>query len=91
LPVRVFNVTGTVCWDPRLRESSGCNGPAENGVVPGAEAEGAAGFISPKAQAGSLVTRSLNGRVWFSVNDRTGEGFNDNEGFFEFDVSVGRE
>jgi len=91
LPVRVFNVTGTVCWDPRLRESSGCNGPAGNGVVPGAEAEGAAGFISPKAQAGSLVTRSLNGRVWFSVNDRTGEGFNDNEGFFEFDVSVGRE
>ena len=90
-PVRVHNVTGAICWDPRLRDSGGCNGPAGNGTIPGEEAEGAAGFVAPKSPTGSLVVRSLNGRVWFSINDRAGDGFKDNEGFFEFDVSVGQQ
>jgi hypothetical protein len=89
-PVRVFNVTGTVCWDPRLRSASGCNGPAGNGIVPGADAEGGAGFVASQEPAGSLLTRTLNGRTWFTVNDRIGEGFKDNEGYFEFDVAIGR-
>ena len=87
--VRIYNMTGTVCWDPQLRDTSGCNGHRGNGTVPGKEAEGAAGFIAPHIAAGALVARSLNGRTWFSVNDRTGDPFKDNEGFFEFDVAVG--
>jgi hypothetical protein len=85
---RVFNVTGKVCWDPRLREGAGCNGPPGNGIVPGIDAEGGADFVAPKMPAGSLVVRTLNGKLWFTVNDRTGPGFKDNEGFFEFDVAL---
>jgi hypothetical protein len=89
-PVRVFNVTGTVCWDPRLRHVSGCNGPAGNGIVPGSDAEGGADFVAPQKPAGSLVARTLNHRTWFTVNDRTGDSFQDNAGYFEFDVAVGQ-
>jgi hypothetical protein len=85
---RVYNVTGAVCWDPRLRDSGGCNGPAGNGIIPGEEAEGATGFVAPKSPTGSLIARSLNGHTWFTINDRTGDGFKDNEGYFEFDVTV---
>ena len=87
-PVRVFDVSGTVCWDPRLRSASGCNGPAGNGIVPGMDAEGGAEFVASQRPAGSLLVRTLNGRTWFTVNDRMGEGFKDNEGYFEFDVAV---
>jgi hypothetical protein len=89
LPVRVFNATGKVCWDTRFRDGTGCNGPAGNGIVPGQEGQAANGFLSAKSAAGALIVRSLNGRVWFSVNGRTGEGFRDNEGFFELDVRIG--
>lgn len=85
--VRVFNVTGTVCWSPRLRESGGCNGPAGNGRIPG-ESD-TSGFVNARAAVGSLVVRTLNGTVWFSVNDRSG-AFGDNEGYFEFDVTLSR-
>jgi len=83
-------VVGTVCWDPRLRGASGCNGPAGNGIVPGRDPEGGSDFVSPQKPAGSLVVRSLNGRLWFTVNDRIGAGFKNNEGFFEFDVLLGQ-
>jgi hypothetical protein len=86
----VSNVTGIVCWDPRLGETLGCNGPAGNGIVPGTEAEGDAGFVSPRKPAGSLVGRTLNGRVWFSINDRMGDAFKDNEGYFEFDLTLNK-
>jgi hypothetical protein len=46
--------------------------------------------IAPQKPAGALVVRTLNRRIWFSVNDRTGSGFKDNEGFFEFDVTIER-
>jgi hypothetical protein len=89
-PARVFNVTGTVCWDPRLRGPSGCNGPEGNGIAPGLDPEGGSEFVAPQKPAGSLVVRSLNGKLWFTVNDRMGAGFKNNEGFFEFDVSLGQ-
>ena len=62
---------------------------ARKRVIPGTDPEGGANFIAPQKPAGSLVVRTLNGRIWFSVNDRTGDGFKDNEGFFEFDVTLG--
>jgi hypothetical protein len=89
-PARVFNVAGTVCWDPRLGGAAGCSGPAGNGIVPGLNAEGGSEFVAPQKPAGSLVVRSLNGKLWFTVNDRMGAGFKNNEGFFEFDVSLGQ-
>jgi hypothetical protein len=88
-PVRAVNVKGIVCWDPRIREGLGCNGPEGNGMIPGNEVEGEKGFVAPHAAAGSLVGKSLNGRAYFTVNDRAGTGFKDNEGYFEFDVIVG--
>lgn len=45
--------------------------------------KGARTSVDPQKHAGSLLARQLNGRVWFTINDRTGEGFNDNQGFFE--------
>jgi hypothetical protein len=66
-----------------------CNGPAGNGIVPGAEGQASNGFLSAKSAAGALIVKTLNGKLWFSVNGRTGEGFKDNEGFFEFDVKIG--
>jgi hypothetical protein len=87
-PVRVYNVKGVVCWDPRLRNSTGCNGPAGNGVIPGPDPEGGPGFVAPQKAAGALVVRNLNGSTYFTVNDRTGADFKDNEGYFEFDVTV---
>ena len=68
-PARVWNVKGIVCWEPQLRKTSGCNGPPGNGVIPGTDPEGGENFIAPQQPAGSLVVRTLNGRIWFSVND----------------------
>jgi hypothetical protein len=86
---QVTNVTGVVCWEPLLHSAAGCNGPAGNGVVPGKDVEGGTDFVAPQKPVGSLVARQLNGRVWFTINDRMGGGFKDNQGFFEFDVRIG--
>jgi Legume lectin domain len=37
---------------------------------------------------GSLLSKTENGRTWFSVNGRKGRGFASNQGFFEFDVRL---
>jgi hypothetical protein len=87
-PVKVTNVTGIVCWEPSLHSAVGCNGPEGNGIIPGKDVEGGADFVAPQRPVGSLLARQLNRRVWFTINDRTGEGFKDNQGFFEFDVRV---
>jgi hypothetical protein len=87
-PVHVYNIKGTVCWDPRLRNSGGCNGHAGNGIIPGPDPEGGPGFVAPQHPAGALIGRNLNGSTYFTVNDRPGDSFKDNEGFFEFDVTV---
>ncbi|HXS92964.1 MAG TPA: hypothetical protein VN736_00075 [Candidatus Limnocylindrales bacterium] len=58
-------------------------------MAPGNDVEGGAEFVDPRKPAGSLVLRVLNGSIWFSVNDRSGRWFQDNEGFFEFDFQVG--
>lgn len=88
--VKVTNVTGIVCWEPLLRSGVGCNGPEGNGIVPGKDVEGGAEFVAPQKPVGSLLARQLNGSVWFTINDRMGEGFKDNQGFFEFDVTLGK-
>ncbi len=81
--VTVTDATGMICWDLAARGSEGCNGPQGNGTN-----AGNADFVSPDQMAGALVHRALNGKTWFSVNDRKGNGFADNEGYFEFDVEV---
>jgi hypothetical protein len=51
---------------------------------------GAGGCNGPAGNAsgtGRLISRTSDGRTWFSVDDRTGN-FRDNEGYFEFDVRV---
>jgi hypothetical protein len=87
-PVHVYNIKGYVCWDPRLRASTGCNGAAGNGVIPGPDPEGGAAFVDPQKPAGAFLVRNFGGRTEFTVNDRTGADFKDNEGYFEFDVTV---
>jgi Legume lectin domain len=78
--VLVKDARGTVCWDLEARGADGCNGPDGNGQAAGA------GFVAPDARAGALVVKTRDGRSYFSVNDRTGRGFADNEGYFEFEV-----
>lgn len=80
--VVVTNAHGFVCWDLKARGSDGCSGPSGNGANAGA------GFVAEDAAAGALVTRTREGRTWFSVNGRAGSGFNDNEGFYEFDLEI---
>jgi hypothetical protein len=54
------------------------------------QALGAGGCNGPAGNAsgaGRLISRTSDGRTLFSVDDRTGN-FRDNEGYFEFDVSL---
>jgi len=81
-PVAVTNAKGIVCWDPKAPGSQGCGGPAGNGGAAGA------GFLSQDNPAGALIMRTRDGRTWFSVNGRSGDAFQDNEGFYEFDVEI---
>ena len=37
---------------------------------------------------GALVSKTIGGRTYFSVNDRTGIAFQKHEGYFEFDAIV---
>jgi hypothetical protein len=51
---------------------------------------GASGCNGPSgnpAGAGALISRTADGRTWFSLDDPTGK-FGDNEGYFEFDVRL---
>ncbi len=80
--VKITDSHGIVCWDLKARGSNGCGGPAGSGAQAGP------GFLAADAPAGALVMNTRQGRTWFSVNDRSGAGFNDNEGFYEFDVAI---
>jgi hypothetical protein len=76
----VSNTRGTVCWDLKTRGPDGCSALAGNGAA-------GAGFLAPDQKAGALISKSRDGRIYFSVNDRSGN-FRDNEGYFEFDVKL---
>jgi hypothetical protein len=78
----VTNAHGIVCWDLSTRGSDGCSGPSGNGIP--AEA----GFLAADTAAGALLMRTRAGRVWFSVNGRSGSGFEKNQGFYEFDLEI---
>jgi hypothetical protein len=45
-------------------------------------------FLAAGEPAGALIYRNENGRTYFSVNDRRGRAFDDNEGYFEFAVRL---
>jgi hypothetical protein len=62
--------------------ASRCAGPE------GAKWNATQGLLDPHAAAGSLIMRTKAGRTYFSVNDRAGDAFQDNEGYFEFDVRL---
>ncbi len=68
---------GTVCLSPGT-----CTGPQGAGSAAGL------GFLAPNKPAGALITKAIDGRMYFSVNHRAGAPFRDHEGYFEFDVST---
>ncbi len=68
---------GTVCLS-----SDECSGPAGFGYLAGP------GFLAPDKRPGALISKWINGRIYFSVNHRRGAPFRDHEGYFEFDVST---
>ncbi|HEX4164475.1 MAG TPA: L-type lectin-domain containing protein [Bryobacteraceae bacterium] len=78
--VVVSNAHGVVCWDLTAQGSKGCNGPSGNSTPAGAR------FLAEDKAGGALIMKTRDERTWFSVNDRSGTGFQDNEGFFEFDL-----
>ena len=80
--VVVTNAHGVVCWDLKAHGSDGCSGPSGNGPPAGA------GFVAEGSPAGALIMRTRDGRTWFSVNSRSGGGFQDNQGFYEFDLKI---
>lgn len=80
--VTVTNIHGIVCWDAETQGPSGCSGPSGKGTSAGA------GFLAADAPAGALIMRTREGITWFSVNGRSGVGFKNNEGFYEFDLEI---
>jgi len=81
-PMVVTNAHGIVCWDFKARGSEGCSGPSGNGAPAGA------GFLAEDAPAGALIMRTREEHIWFSVNGRSGVSFENNEGFYEFDLKI---
>ena len=68
---------GTVCLS-----SDECMGPQGLGSAAGP------GFLAQDEPVGALISKVINGRIYFSVNHRKGVPFRDHEGYFEFDVST---
>jgi hypothetical protein len=81
-PVMVTNAKGIVCWDLNAPASQGCSGPSGNARVAGN------GFLAEDEAAGALMMKTRNGHTWFTVNGHNGIAFNNNEGFYEFDLEV---
>jgi hypothetical protein len=80
--VVVTEAHGVVCWDLKAHGSEGCSGPSRNGPPAGA------GFLAEDAPAGALIMGPREEHTWFSVNGRSGAGFKDNQGFYEFDLEI---
>jgi hypothetical protein len=68
---------GTVCLS-----SDECSGPEGLGSAAGA------GYLAQDRPVGALISKVINGRIYFSVNHRKGAPFRDHEGYFAFDVST---
>ncbi len=80
--VKVTNAHGIVCWDVEARGSDGCSEPTGKGPPAGAR------FLATDEPSGALIMNTHHGYVWFSVNGRSGVSFNQNEGFYEFDLEI---
>lgn len=72
----IDSARGTICWD-----ATHCNGPEGDGTIAGDS------FLAPDRPRGALIVRTKDGRIDFSVNGRNAK---DNQGYFEFDVTVTR-
>jgi hypothetical protein len=81
-PVEILSPAGIVCRDEQ--DANSCAPPSGSGT-----GSAGPGFLVPDAKPGALVVRNTNGVTEFSVNDRQGNAFADNQGFFEFRVRVG--
>jgi hypothetical protein len=68
---------GTVCLS-----ADACTGPQGLGRAAGPD------FLAEDKPVGALISKVINGRIYFSVNHRRGAPFRDYEGYFEFDVST---
>lgn len=55
--------------------------PTGNGEAAGPE------FLAPDKTVGELIGKTA-GRTYFSVNGRHGAAFQDQRGYFEFDVTI---
>lgn len=73
----IHAATGVVCLS-----TDRCGGPQGVGGAAGV------GFLAPDQPAGALISKVIEGRIYFSVNHRVGVPFRDHEGYFEFDVSA---
>lgn len=73
----IHAATGTVCLS-----SGECTGPQGVGDTAGP------GFLAPDKPAGALISKFIDGRIYFSVLQRRGAPFRYHEGYFEFDVST---
>lgn len=80
--VNVGVATGTVCLDFAGQGAISCHG------AEGDRKRAGEGFLKPEEAAGALVWKVQGGRIYFSVNDRSGDAFRAHGGWFEFDVNV---
>ena len=73
----IHNAEGTVCLSQRL-----CYGPQGEGKSAGPS------FLAEDKPIGALLSRVVEGRIYFSVNHRKGMPFRDHEGYFDFYVTT---
>jgi hypothetical protein len=79
--VVLSNAHGIVCWKVDATGLEGCSGPVSTGVPSSPD------FLAPNQPICALITRTQEGRTWFSVNGRIGT-MRSSQGFFEFDVEL---
>jgi len=78
---QITNAKGTACWDLE-GNANGCGGPE------GIEGPRNESLLDPNRPAGALITKTENGKTWFTLNGRKGRHFADNQGFYEFEVTL---
>jgi hypothetical protein len=78
-PPQITNAKGSACWD---LETNGCGGPE------GLEGPPDETRLAPTQPAGALITKTENGKTWFTLNTKKDHRPTTNQGFYEFDVTL---
>lgn len=86
--IHVENAAGVVCLEQKRGDSPACNGPTGNGSIQERNVHILRDLLAPESPLGALIWKTRRGWTYFSINDRSGNPFLDNEGYFNFEVQI---